>query len=103
MMHYHDGSQVLLGDTVLVPVPSGQALGCIVMLGDTRDHLDIDPQFLSWVASTDVLRSTAIVVRWIGENPFAHDDPALAPVGNYMFMDVDEWVELQSRAEMQHD
>jgi hypothetical protein len=32
------------------------------------------------------------VVEWIGANPLAHDDPRYAPVGNYMFSPLDEWV-----------
>ena len=98
-MQYHDGSSVLLGDKVMLPVPDGYAVARVVMLGDTRAHLQIDPGFLSWVGSTEVLRTTAIVVEWIEKNPFAHDDPTFAPVGNYMFTDVDEWVELQARAQ----
>lgn len=70
----------------------------IVMLGDTREHLPLDPQFLEWVLATEVLAPTSVVVEWIEENPFAHDDPAFAPVGNYMFTAMDEFVELQARA-----
>ena len=98
-MQYHDGSRVLLGDEVTLPVPTGNALARVVMLGDTREHLPVDPQFLAWVGSTDVLRNSAIVVEWLGHNPFAHDNPAFAPIGNYMFTEVDEFVELQARAE----
>ena len=98
-MKYREGSEVLLGDTVNLPVPEGQAAARVVMLGDSRKHLPLDPQFLEWVNSTNVLATTSIVVEWIGPNPFAHRDPAYAPVGNYMFTIVDEWVDLQSRAE----
>lgn len=81
-----------------MPVPQGQAMARIVMLGDTREHLPLDPQFLEWVLATEVLAPTSVVVEWIEENPFAHDDPAFAPVGNYMFTAMDEFVELQARA-----
>ena len=98
-MKYCDGSYVLLGDKVTLPVPTGCSLARVVMLGDTREHLQIDPQFLAWVGSSDVLRSSTIVVEWLEPNPFAHENPEFAQVGNYMFTDVDEFVDLQSRAE----
>lgn len=91
-MRYHDGSLVRLGDLVDVPIPSGTGRGRVVMLGDTYEHSDIDRSFLHWVKSEKVLRPTAIVIEWVEENPFAHDDPNCAPVGSYMFTDVDEWV-----------
>jgi len=91
-MHYHDGSLVRLGDLVDVPVPAGTARARVVMLGDTYEHLNVEANFLSWVNAERILRNTAVVIEWIGENPFAHDDPQYAPVGNYMFTDVDEHV-----------
>ena len=91
-MRYHDGSPVALGDVVDVPVPSGTARARVVMLGETYEHLGLDPGFLSWVKTDRVLRHGAVVIEWLGENPFAHDDPRYAPVGNYMFTDVDEFV-----------
>jgi hypothetical protein len=89
-MRYHDGSQVALGDLVEVPIPSGSARGRVVMLGDTYEHADIEPGFLSWVKSDRVLREDSVVIEWVGENPFAHNDPKYAPVGNYMFTAIDE-------------
>ena len=91
-MRYHDGSPVHLGDLVDVPIPSGTCRGRVVMLGDTYEHSAIEPGFLAWVTSEKVLRPTAVVIEWVGENPFTHDDPKYAPVGRYMFTDVDEWV-----------
>jgi hypothetical protein len=91
-MRYHDGSLVALGHLVDVPVPSGSARARVVMLGDTYEHLDIDPEFVSWVKTDRVLRASAIVIEWLGENLFAHDDLRYAPTRNYMFTDVDEWV-----------
>jgi hypothetical protein len=40
-----------------------------------------------------VLRSDSIVIEWLDGNPFAHNDPRYAPVGQYMFSALDEWVE----------
>jgi len=91
-MHYHDGTAIALGDIVSVPVPEGTAQARVVMLGDTYEHLDIDPQFLKWVKTDRVLEPTSIVIEWVETNPFEHDDPQYAPVGNYMFTTVDEWV-----------
>ena|SRR5205809_952700 len=97
-MKYRDGTDVRLGDLVSVPVPTGTASARVVMLGDSREHLPIDEQFLAWARSPIQLRTTAIVIEWTGSNPLAHHDPNLAPVGNYMFTDVDEFVEFESRA-----
>jgi hypothetical protein len=93
-MNYYDGSPVRLGDIVRVPVsPNGTARARIVMLGDTYEHLDIDPGFVSWVKSDKVLRPDSIVVEWLDDNPFAHNDPRYAPVGNFMFTVLDDCVE----------
>jgi hypothetical protein len=91
-MKYHDGSTIALGDRVTVPVPSGTARARVVMLGDTYEHSGIDSQFLSWVKSEKILKDDAVVIEWIEDNPFAHNDPKYAPVGNYMFSPVDQWL-----------
>lgn len=92
-MQYHDGSTVTLGDIVNVPVPTGTARARVVMLGESYEHLDIDPNFLAWVKRDRVLQPSAIVVEWIEGNPYAHNDPKYAPVGSsYMFSLLDEWV-----------
>ena len=91
-MQYHDGSTVALGDVVNVPVPAGSARARVVMLGETYEHLDIDAAFLAWVKRDRVLKPSSIVVEWLDSNPFAHNDPAYAPVGNYMFSPLDEYV-----------
>lgn len=91
-MRYHDDTPVLLGDVVNVPIPSGTAKARVVMLGETYEHLNISEQFVTWVTTERVLESTSVVVEWLGANPFAHNDPRYAPVGNYMFTTLDEWV-----------
>jgi hypothetical protein len=65
----------------------------IVMIGDTYEHLDIDPGFVSWVKSDKVLRPDFVVVEWLDANPFAHNDPRYAPVGNFHFTPLDDCVE----------
>jgi hypothetical protein len=91
-MKYYDGSIIKLGDIVTVPVPEEREKARVVMLGDTYEHLDIDEGFLVWVKKDKILEKTSVVVEWIDSNPFAHDDPQYAPVGNYMFTTVDEYL-----------
>jgi hypothetical protein len=91
-MRYRDGTAASLGDIVRVPVPTGTARARIVMLGDTYEHLDIDPEFVSRVKSDHMLEPDSVVVEWLGDNPFAHNDPRFAPVGNYLFSPLDEHV-----------
>jgi hypothetical protein len=102
-MRYHDGTTVTLGDIVRVPVPDGTAEARVVMLGDTYEHLDIDKQFLSWVKAERVLEKSSIVIEWLGPNPFAHNDPRYAPVGNYMFSLLDEDVVLMPNNSLNPD
>ena len=92
-MNYYDGSTIRLGDIVKVPIPKGTAKARVVMLGDTYEHLDIDTKFITWVKADKVLRSDSIVIEWLEDNPVAHNDPRYAPVGQYMFSALDEWVE----------
>jgi hypothetical protein len=91
-MRYFDGSTVALGDVVTVPVPSGTARARVVMLGETYEHLDIDPEFASWVKGDRVLERDSVVVEWLGSNPFAHTDTKYAATGNFMFSRLDEYV-----------
>jgi hypothetical protein len=97
-MKYNGGLDVRIGDVVSIPIPSGSAIGRVIMLGDTHEHLDMDLHFLNWVKTEHVLRPDSVVIEWMGDNPFGHDDPTLAPVGNYMFTPIDEWTELKARA-----
>jgi hypothetical protein len=91
-MKYADGSSIALNDLVTVPVPGGSARARVVMLGESYEHASIDPQFLRWVYGERKLEKTAVVVEWIDCNPFAHDDPTFAQVGNYLFSPVDEFL-----------
>jgi hypothetical protein len=86
---YADGTRVSLGDMVDVSLGEGCARGRVVMLGDTGDHLDIDLSFLDWVKRDKVIEPSQVVVEWVGSNPLVHNDPNHAPVGNYMFTQVD--------------
>jgi hypothetical protein len=92
-MKYPDGSLVKLGDIVTIPLRDSVEKARVVMLGDTREHLDIDKQFLDWVESDKtLLEPSYVVVEWIDRNPFAHNDPKYVPAGNYMFTELDECV-----------
>lgn len=62
------------------------------MLGDTYEHLDIDAHFVSWVKKERKLAPNEIVIEWLDANPFAHNNPQWAPVGNYMFSPLDSFV-----------
>jgi len=57
---------------VSLPVPTGQALARVVMLGDTLEHHGLSAEFLDWVHSAKVLASSSVVVEWLGSNPFAY-------------------------------
>jgi hypothetical protein len=92
VMKYHDGSPVKLGDIVTIPLRDTSAKARVVMLGDTREHLDIEKEFLDWVKRDTMLESSCVIVEWVERNPFAHNDPKYAPVGNYMFTELDECV-----------
>lgn len=100
-MKYHDGTTVTLGDVVSVPIPSGTAEARVVMLGDSYEQLDIDSEFLSWVQRDKVLAASSVVIEWLGDNPFAHDNPEYAPVGNYTFSVLDEDVVLLPNKRLQ--
>lgn len=90
IMNYYDGSLISLGDIVTVPVPNGVARGRVVMLGDTYEHSEIDQQFLEWVKRDRVLEVSSIVIQWVENNPFTHNDGRYAPIGDMMFTPVDE-------------
>ena len=93
-MNYYAGSPARLGDIVRVPISAtGTARARIVMIGETYEHLDIDPQFVSWVKSDKVLRPDSVVVEWLDANPFTHNDPRYAPVENFHFTPLDDCVE----------
>ena len=97
-MKYQDGSPVKLGDIVIIPLRYNSAKARVVMLGDTREHLDIDKKFLDWVESDkSLLDPSYVMVEWVDRNPLVHDDPKYAPVGNYMFTELDECVTHESR------
>jgi hypothetical protein len=96
-MKYSSGIKIKLGDLVTVNIPEGDVAAKVVMLGETYEHLPLEESFLKWVLKDKVLQKTAVVVEWLNHNPFEHNNPATAPVGNYMFTGIDSGVVLVER------
>jgi hypothetical protein len=88
-MKYHDGSLVKLGDIVVVRLADRSARARVVLLGDTREHLGVEEEFIAWAESAQLLDPSQVIVEWIDPNPFIHEDPQYAPVGNYIFTGLD--------------
>ena len=88
-MNYHDGSPAKLGDIVAVRLADRTAKARVVLLGDTREHLDVESEFIEWAESEKLFDPSQVVIEWIDQNPLAHSDPQYAPVGNYMFTGLD--------------
>lgn len=68
------------------------------MLGGNYEHLEIDSAFLQWVKNDRKLNDDEVVLEWIDENPFFHNDPRYAPVGKYMFSGLEKSLMFESRA-----
>lgn len=88
-MHYEDGTPASLGDLVTVRLADESVRARVVMLGDTRAHLDLDKGFLEMIEKDDLLDDSQVVLEWMERNPFSHEDPRYAPVGNYMLTCLD--------------
>ena len=89
-MKYYEGSEIRLGDIVSIPTPGGDVQAQVVMLGDSGEHLVVDKDFVQWVQRDNILSSSSVFLEWVGDNPFAHYDQNLAPVGNFISTVVDE-------------
>jgi hypothetical protein len=98
-MKYGSGHEVELGDIVRVNMPSGIQEAKVVMLGENYQHLELEQEFIDWVKRDRVLDKEQIVIEWLGENPFAHNDPAYAPVGNQMFISLEPDIVLVKRGQ----
>ena len=89
-MNYPDGSPARLGDIVTIRLRDCNAKARIVMLGDTREHLNLDKKFVDWVENDKtLLEPSQVIVEWMDRNPLAHNDPKYAPVSNHMFTGLD--------------
>jgi hypothetical protein len=84
-MKYGCGTDVMLGDEIMVAYgPDRESLARVVAIGSDLVIDDIDQAFYIWAKNEAIIDKDTVVVEWIGSNPLAHDDPAYAPVGNYM-------------------
>ncbi len=85
LMKYHCGTDVMIGDEIMVSYGQDQeSLARVVAIGVDMAANDIDESFYSWAKRESIIDKDTIVVEWIGSNPLAHNDPNYAPVGNYM-------------------
>ncbi len=85
LMKYHCGTDVMLGDMIMVSYgPDQESLARVVAIGIDMAANDIDESFYSWAKSESFIDKNTVVVEWIGSTPLAHSDPNYAPVGNYM-------------------
>ena len=89
-MQYPDGQDIRLGDTVSVEMPDGWESAFVVMLGDTKDHSDMDAEALDWYRQEGSLAESDIVVQWLHKS---HSEP-----GAYMATNVSCCINLLSRA-----
>ena len=96
-MKYTTGEIIKLGDIVSVPVPSGDALGKVVFLGETYEHSALEDSFTNWVMESKHLKENSIYVEWIKGNPLEHQNENYAPVGNKMQTGIDEFVKFIQR------
>ena len=87
-MKYRCGTEVMLGDEILVQHgPGNESLARVVAVGLDQAATDIEPSFYKWARSEGVIEEGSVVVEWMRANPLAHNDPELAPVGPYMTLD----------------
>ncbi len=100
-MKYTSGENVELGDIVKVSTPEGYSSARVIMLGETYEHLDIEKGFEEWVKKEHILADGSIFVEWLNNNPFEHNKPQYAPVGNYMSTCLDDGVILISKGRIE--
>ena len=96
-MNYFDEHKIILGDIVSITMKGKRELAKVIMIGETKEHLELDKNFLSWVNKESLLDLDSIIVTWVNNNPLAHNDPNYAPVGNEMFTGIDEDMKLVRR------
>jgi hypothetical protein len=89
-MKYADGTTVALGDIVILALHDGNHEACVVMIGDTFEHLDLEPSFVKWAREDEVIDDSSVAVRILGTNPFGHNDSRYAPIGDVIFTPLDE-------------
>jgi len=84
-MKYVCGTEVMLGDEVLVERgPKQKSFARVVAIGLDRASTSVDAGFYEWALKEKIIKATSVVVEWVSENPFEHQNPHQAPVGSYM-------------------
>ena len=84
-MKYRCGTEVMLGDEVMVEYgPGRKSLARVVAIGLDQAVKNIDSRFYDWAKKEQIIERTSIVVEWLGNNPLKSNDPQYAPVGPYM-------------------
>lgn len=86
-MKYRCGTEVLLGDEIMVEHGPGQkSLARVVAIGLDQAVKDIDTRFYEWAKKERIIEATSVVVEWLGlgSNPLASNNPRGAPAGSYM-------------------
>lgn len=74
-----------MGDEILVTCgPEKKSLGRVIAIGLDLVWCGIDKSFYDWAKKDKVINDDTVVIEWIEENPFAHNNPKYAPTGNYM-------------------
>jgi hypothetical protein len=81
-MKYDDGKDVRLGDIVSIELADGVRTARVVLLGDTAEYAGVDDKTAKWAIESKYVGKGEIMAEWTEGNPFAHIDPAYAPVGN---------------------
>ncbi len=87
-MKYQCGTNVMLGDEIMVEHSLGQkSLARVIVIGEDLVIDEIDKRFYSWAKSEGIIKSSTVVVEWIGANPLEHNDPNYSPVSKYLILD----------------
>lgn len=87
-MKYNCGTEVMLGDILLTS--HGENLESetrVVGIGTQSFSPSIDSQFIQWAIGDNLIKDNTVIIEWVGENPYAHNDLKFAPVGNQVFLD----------------
>lgn len=99
-MRYNCGSTVMIGDKVLVNIgPNAYDVGMVVAIGRSIKSDNIEIGFYEWALSENIINDNSIVISWVNDNPFSHNDDRYAPVGDYMTLTIGGCEKLLSRSD----
>ena len=84
-MKYNCGTEVMLGDEIMVAYGPGQkAPARVVAIGRELATPDIERSFYTWAINDGIIADTTVVVEWIGR-PHSPEKPQRAK-GNYFML-----------------